>query len=78
MSTFDPISKHLASLIRLRDGPRCTATKDSRETSVVTTEPAYVIPPSIFDNLEAVEDVSGGLYRLSYGFLINEYRDVCS
>ncbi|KAJ9312633.1 hypothetical protein DTO271D3_7180 [Paecilomyces variotii] len=55
-SAFDPIPKHLAALVRLRDGPRCSVTKEPRSSSMVTTEPAYVIPPSMLNDLEKEEE----------------------
>ncbi|GAD95296.1 hypothetical protein TERG_03876 [Paecilomyces variotii No. 5] len=55
-AAFDPIPEHLTALVRMRDGPRCSITKDSRSSSVVTTEAVYVIPPSLFHGLEEEEE----------------------
>jgi hypothetical protein len=58
VSALDPVSKQLGALIRLRDGARCSITKDACGSSVVTAEPAYVVPPSMLQGLETAEEVN--------------------
>ncbi|QKX58646.1 uncharacterized protein TRUGW13939_05773 [Talaromyces rugulosus] len=56
ISGLDPVSKQLGASVRLRDGPRCSITKDARGGSVVTAELAYVVPPSMLHEIETAEE----------------------
>ena len=57
MATFDEIPEHLDTLVRRRDGPSCCMTKEDlkKDASIGAIESAYVIPPSMIQNLASDE-----------------------
>ncbi|KFY30935.1 hypothetical protein V493_01533 [Pseudogymnoascus sp. VKM F-4281 (FW-2241)] len=69
LTTLDLVLVHLDDLVRRRDGPYCCIrSKDPPEKGIVTmSEPAYIIPPSMFANIDL--DKEGRIHAILDAFL---------
>ncbi|KFY87516.1 hypothetical protein V498_07143 [Pseudogymnoascus sp. VKM F-4517 (FW-2822)] len=61
LTTFDPVPARLDELVRRRDGPSCAISSmdphPPNKNPVLMSESAYIIPPSIFPNLDLAKEI---------------------